>query len=160
MDPKNRYYFPVIGHNFRLTNVACALLCAQLERRIELVRQRNRVFAAYREKLEEVDGIGFQPVADWAEPAPWMFCITVDEALYGRSQAELMSCLEENGIETRPFFIPIHRLPPYEEIARKQEASLPVTDQLARTGLNLPSYPALMERELEYICDKIRSQKV
>jgi perosamine synthetase len=33
MDPERRYYFPIVGYNFRLTNVACALLCAQFERR-------------------------------------------------------------------------------------------------------------------------------
>src|SRR6185312_16727605 len=64
MDPNRRYYFPVIGYNFRLTNIACALLCAQLERRDQIVARRREIFVAYRRLLAAVAGIDFQPVAD------------------------------------------------------------------------------------------------
>src|SRR3990172_5886206 len=74
MDPHRRYYFPVTGYNFRMTNIACAILCAQMERREEILASRRRVFRSYRERMEDVKGIGFPPVAPWAEPAPWLFC--------------------------------------------------------------------------------------
>ena len=113
MDPDRRYWFPVVGYNYRLTNVACALLCAQLERREAILARRRAICAAYRRKLEGVPGVGFQPVAPWAEPAPWLFSITVDAEAFGRTRDELMAALAAEGIETRPFFIPMHQLPPY-----------------------------------------------
>jgi perosamine synthetase len=79
MDPQRRYYFPVTGYNFRLTNVACAILCAQLERHEQIISQRRQIFATYRELLQGIPGVGFQPVAAWSEPTPWLFCLTVDE---------------------------------------------------------------------------------
>ena len=85
MDPQRRYYFPVTGYNFRLTNVACALLCAQLDRREAIIAQRQQIFQQYRKALEGIPGIGFQPVADWATPAQWLFCATVDAEAYGRT---------------------------------------------------------------------------
>lgn len=51
MDPDRRYYFPVIGYNYRLSNVACAILCAQLERQLELVERRRQIAARYAEQL-------------------------------------------------------------------------------------------------------------
>src|SRR6202011_813090 len=60
MDPKRRYYFPVTGYNFRLTNVACAMLCAQLERHEQIVARRRAIYARYRQLLQDVPGIGFQ----------------------------------------------------------------------------------------------------
>ena len=78
MDPSRRYFFPVTGYNFRLTNVACAILCAQVERSSEILTRRRDIFELYREYLRNIPGIGFQPVASWATPSPWLYCITVD----------------------------------------------------------------------------------
>lgn len=157
MDPRRRYYFPVTGYNFRLTNVACAILCAQLERSEQIVRQRRRIFDIYREQLRDIPGIGFQPVADWAKPAPWLFCITVDEKEYGRSRDELMALLAEEGVETRPFFIPMHTLPPFREESCRRGERLPVTDRLAAAGLNLPTYGRLTQNDIVHIASFIRS---
>jgi len=143
MDPERRYYFPVTGYNFRLTNVACALLCAQLERREAIVQRRAEIFARYSEGLVGVPGIGLQPVAPWAEPALWLYSIIVDPDLYGRTRDELMAHLDEHAIETRPFFIPLHRLPPFREESTARSEHLPVTDQLSERGMNLPTFNTL-----------------
>lgn len=151
VDPNRRYYFPVTGYNFRLTNLACALLCAQLERHEQLIALRREIFAAYSELLNSVPGINFQPIAEWAEPAPWLFCITVDEDSFGRSRNELMEILDEKGVETRPFFIPLHHLPPFREESLQRGEHLPITDRLGATGINLPTYSGLTNQEIEYI---------
>jgi len=157
MDPERRYYFPVTGYNFRMTNVQAALLCAQLERRDLIMQQRHGVFAAYRERLAGVPGIGLQPRAPWAEPAPWLFSIVVDDKVYGRTRDELAARLAEDGIETRPFFVPLHRLPPFREASRERGEYLPVTDQLAERGLNLPTYNTLALADIDYIAERIRA---
>jgi perosamine synthetase len=156
MDPDRRYYFPVVGYNYRLTNVACALLCAQLERFDDIVTARRRVFAGYRERLDGIMGIGLQPVAAWAEPAPWLFCITVDESTYGRSRDELMDLLESDSVETRPFFWPLHQLPPYRTQSAARGERLPITDGLAATGINLPTFGAMSSSDVDRVADLIR----
>ncbi|MDD3119044.1 MAG: DegT/DnrJ/EryC1/StrS family aminotransferase [Victivallales bacterium] len=157
MDPERRYYFPVTGYNFRLTNVACALLCAQLERREEILSCRREVFRLYREQLQEIGGLGFQPIADWAVPAPWMFCLTVDPAGFGHTRDELMRHLAENGVETRPFFIPLHTLPPFRQESARRGELLPVTDRLGTTGFNLPTHSQLTADDIGYICRLIKN---
>jgi perosamine synthetase len=155
MDPQRRYFFPVIGYNYRLTNVACAILCAQLERFDELSAARAAVFEAYRQRLGGLSGIGFQPAAAWAKPAQWLFCVTVDEAEFGISRDGLAKVLDDDGIETRPFFHPIHRLPPYAD-RQGSARELPVTEMLATTGMNLPSSSALGEADFDRIAESIR----
>ncbi len=157
MDPQRRYYFPVTGYNFRMTNVQAAMLCAQLERHEAILAQRKRVFAAYQERLAAVAGIGLQPRAPWAEPAPWLFSIVVDAKAYGRSRDELATLLAEDGIETRPFFVPLHRLPPFREASRARGEDLPETDTLAERGLNLPTYNTLGQGDIDTIADRIRA---
>jgi perosamine synthetase len=156
MDPARRYYFPVTGYNFRMTNVAAAILCAQLERADEIVARRRQIFASYTELLSDIPGVAFQPVAEWAEPAPWLFCVTVEESDFGRTRDELVRILAREGIETRPFFIPLHTLPPFREGARVRGDLLPTTDALARTGVSLPTYSGLTAGDLERIADAIR----
>ncbi len=159
VDPDRRYFFPVTGYNFRLTNVACALLCAQLERFEELLARRHEIFSAYRGALADVEGIGFQPCAPWAEPAPWLFSVTVDPAVYGRTRDELAALLWEQGIDTRPFFVPLDRLPPFRESARRQGVELPVADQLGDCGINLPTFTAMTDAMVERIATAIRAAR-
>ncbi|MGO9317709.1 MAG: DegT/DnrJ/EryC1/StrS family aminotransferase [Terracidiphilus sp.] len=156
MDPQRRYYFPVTGYNFRLTNLAAAVLCAQLDRREEILAGRSRIFAAYEDLLAGIPGIGFQPIASWAERAPWLFSITVEANEYGRSRDELILLLSEKGIETRPFFLALHRLPPFREESRRRSETLPLTDALSEAGMNLPTFSALTDSQLESIAGAIR----
>lgn len=156
MDPERRYYFPITGYNYRITNIAAALLCAQMERRETILARRRDIFARYREGLKDVRGIGLQPVAPWAEPSPWLFCVTVDGKAYGESRDQLMARLEAAGIETRPFFIPLHTLPPFAAQSRARCESLPVTESLAASGINLPTFNQMEPAEIDCICDLIR----
>jgi perosamine synthetase len=156
MDPQRRYYFPVTGYNFRMTNVQAAMLCAQLERQDTILGQRKAIFAAYKECLNSISGIGFQPCASWAEPAAWLFSIVIDEKAYGRTRDELAHLLAADGIETRPFFVPLHQLPPFRGQSRARQEHLPETDYLAERGLNLPTYNSLSLDDVGYIADRIR----
>jgi perosamine synthetase len=157
MDAARRYYFPVTGHNFRMTNVACAILCAQIERRDAIIDRRRGIFDTYRSGLAGVPGIGFQPAAEWSRPAPWLFCITVDPQAYGRTRDELADRLDAEGIETRPFFIPLNTLPPFREEALRRGDAVPVAQALGESGLNLPTFGGLSDDDQARIIDSVRA---
>jgi perosamine synthetase len=155
MDPKRRYFHPVVGYNYRLTNLACAILCAQLGRRTELVEARNAVFSAYRDRLSGIPGIGFHAIANWAVPAPWLFCITVDEREFGVDRDGLALRLAAEGVDSRPFFVPLHLMPPFQGNDRNVPGGFPVSEKLGRTGLNLPTFGALKSDEISFICNLV-----
>lgn len=152
MDPERRYFFPVVGYNYRLTNVACALLCAQLEKRERLIQRRREIYRRYHRNLQGVDGIGFQPVAPWAEVTPWLYCVTIDAGRFGMSRDEVMAELQRRKIETRPFFIPIHSLPPY---AGSSASPMPVTDQLAAGGISLPTFTSMTDSQIDRVSEAL-----
>lgn len=154
VDPDRRYYFPIVGYNFRLTNVAAAMLCAQIERYQDILKRRQEIFDLYEETLSGCRGVGFQPVADWAKRTPWLFSITIDPLEFGCSRDELAEMLLENGVDTRPFFYPLHKLPPYREGHAGKEP-LVVTERLAETGLNLPTYTTMSDDHVETVCRQI-----
>ena len=156
MDLARRYYFPVIGYNYRLTNIAGALLCAQLSRRGELMQRRHEVYARYTAQLGVVDGIELQHEVPQQTRAPWLFSVLVNSE-FGRTRDELADILAAQGIETRPFFIPIHTLPPYVDPAGTVD--LPVTVRLARTGLNLPTFSQLTDDQVDAVCEAIATAR-
>ena len=156
MDPEIRYHFPIVGFNYRLTNVAAAILCGQMERREAILARRRRIVALYGQELADVPGIGLRQDAPWAETAPWLASCLVDAGRFGCVRDDLAAGLAARGIETRPMFIPIHRLPPYQATARKRRTELPVTDRLGALGLMLPTYPQLTDEDVGFICGAIR----
>lgn len=156
MDPERRYFFPVVGYNYRLTNVACAILCAQLERYEELAAARRRVFDWYSERLNGIPGVGLQPSAPWARLASWLYSVTIDPTKFGRTRDDVAEHLSAAGIETRPFFLPVHQLPPYASSGGRHQ-DLPVTDFLARSGLNLPTSTQLTPMDIERVADAFRN---
>ncbi len=156
MDPKIRYHFPIVGFNYRLTNVAAAILCGQMERRDTIVARRQEIVEIYARELAGVPGISIRQDAPWAETAPWMASCLVDPGRFGCHRDDLATALAALDVETRPMFIPIHRLPPYRDEAEHRGTDLPVTDMLADLGLMLPTYPQLTDDDVVFICQSIR----
>ncbi len=154
MDPDRRYYFPIIGFNYRMTNVAAAILCGQMERRAAIMERRNQIWNRYVERLSMVPGIQLRRENDWSEPSPWMFACLIDESTFGVSRDQLARALHDERIETRPMFVPLHSLPPYRQ-AIVAARELPVTDRLGATGIMLPTYTGLADHDIDRICDAI-----
>jgi perosamine synthetase len=63
--------------------------------------------------------------------------------------------LGQKGIETRPFFYPVHILPPY-----KRRVRLPVAENLSANGLNLPSGPKLSESQIQRVAEELEEALV
>ncbi|WP_239098409.1 DegT/DnrJ/EryC1/StrS family aminotransferase [Micromonospora qiuiae] len=153
MDPQRRYWFPVVGFNYRMTNVAAALLCAQMERAPEIIAERERVVSAYEAQLADVPLLSPQPVSARVRKAPWMASFLVGPPGDATSRDALARALDREGVETRPFFVPITELPAY----RAGQVDHPVARDLGRRGLNLPTYADLTDADLKQIVERIRA---
>ena len=79
----------------------------------------------------------------------WMFTILCNSE---KERTGLRKYLKENGIETRPTFHPVHTMPMYNT-GEKFE----VAEDLGKRGINLPSYPDLLEADVKFITDKIKN---
>ena len=151
MDPKRRYYFPVIGYNYRLTNLQCALLCGQLGNLPEILTKREHIFHKYFEYLDGIEGLKFQQTPINATTSPWLFTL----ALEGKTHSErdqIIKDLASRGVETRPTFYPIHLLPPYHDDNR---GKLVITETLAAEGISLPTFCELSDKEIRYVSDQL-----
>ena len=155
-EPDRRFYHRSLGHNFRLTNLQAALGLAQVERMEEIVARKRTIATLYRRGLADIDALSPQTELPWARSVHWMngFLVAAG-AREGRDA--LARTLEEQGVETRPFFVGMHRQPGLHARGLFAEESYPVCDNLADRGLYLPSGLALSDGQIEAVCAAVRS---
>jgi len=148
MDPERRYWFPVIGYNYRMTNIAAGIGLAQLERIAHHQAARRAVAAGYQQRLANLQDRLILPLVEpWAEHAHWMYMVMLDGAARDRRD-EVMARLDGQGIETRPVFYPLHTMPPYAHLASRP---LPNAEDCARRGICLPTHGRLTDDDLDRI---------
>jgi perosamine synthetase len=152
-DSQRRYWFPMIGFNYRMTNVEAAIGLAQLERIDWHIARRREIASWYREELGAEEGVELSPEAPWAQSAFWIMCALLEEDRFG-PRDEAMSALDAAGIETRPFFYPLHTLPMYREANEGKD--FPVAEDLARRGVNLPSSAKLTREDVARVGARLR----
>lgn len=154
IDSTKKYWHPVIGYNYRMTNIQAAIGCAQLEKVDWHIQQRIRVAMYYYENLHEDTRLTLPVQKVWAKNVYWMMSIVLKNQ-NEQARDNLMIQLKEHGIETRPFFYPMHILPPY---ANQQPLSdFPVANSIAAQGFNLPSHGHLTLEDVQYICDTLKN---
>lgn len=152
MDPDRRYWHPWIGFNYRMTNLQAAVGCAQMERADDILATKRKVAEWYFDGLSALEVLTLPPRNDWSRSVYWMFSVLINESETTITRDQLLAELKERKVEGRPFFHPIHRMPPYEA-----GLSLPHTEELSLRGLNLPSYVGITETEVRLVCADLRS---
>lgn len=152
MDPNRRYWFPIIGYNYRMTNIAAAIGLAQVEKIEWHIQRRVEVAQWYREQLRGVPGLYWQVEKPWARHVYQFFTVVLDDDSR-LSRDHLIAHLAERGIEGRPVVFPMHALPPYAEFSRGE--TYPVADRISRGGINLPTWAGLTLEDVHQVCDSL-----
>jgi perosamine synthetase len=129
------YMHPEVGYNYRMTNLAAAIGCGQL------AHARDMTLARYQIAREYADHMPVTAKLQSRSPgsAHWLIGAQVPDAK--RAAAKL----HEAGIETRPFFLPLHTLPMFEGEA-------PVSEDLSEHGIMLPLHPGMTKDNVRTVC--------
>lgn len=146
LDPGRRYFHTELGYNYRMTDVQAAIGLGQLSHLEDMMIARHAIMAHYSRRLSRI-GATPAPMS-----APWLFTISLDRDIPRDGlAAELMS----HGIETRPVFQPLHRMPMYSNHNGwfLHDDKFPRSAYFADTGISLPTFPALPLKAVDTICD-------
>ena len=148
-----------LGFNYRLSDLACALGLAQLERLDDLLAARRALAVAYGERL----GAGDRPAAlDGLElPAedvggdrrsPFAYVV---QAPRDADRDAVIAELRTRGVESKPYLPAIHLMSFYRERFGHREGELPVCEDVARRSLALPFFPGLGAGEVDRVCEAL-----
>lgn len=147
------YWHDVVGYNYRMTNIACAIGQSQLERSNELLSKKRKIAEYYHDAFANTHVKTHKEQINTIH-SYWMNSVIFDCNQEQRDQ--LRNYLSEKGIETRPLFYPIHIMPMYSHKYQSHK----VAEGISRRGFNIPSYPDLTDNELEFICETILNFKM
>lgn len=152
---KQRFLHEELGYNCRLTNLQAALGVAQLERFAEIVGRKRSIALAYNELLGGVTGIELPVEEQWAKSVYWVYGIVIGKDR-GLTAAILAGRLKEKGIESRPFFLGMHRQPALLDRGLFSGACYPVADNLSQQGLYIPSSLTLSDRQIREVATAVK----
>lgn len=154
MTREKRYWHQVAGFNYRLTNIQAAIGLAQMERIDAILAYRETVVERYSLQLTSVPGIALPAWPANGRNIHWLYSITIDETRSGIDRNHLMAQLASYGIDTRPFFYPLHCQPPFPDEAGH---SFPNAEWLAEHGISLPTSNDIRLEDVDRVCAAIRS---
>ena len=156
-DPAPYYLHSHIGYNYRLSNILAALGRGQLEHLDAIIAKRRTINKYYRDALSDIPGVTFMPEAAYGRSNCWLTCIMIDPKLFGASNEDIRLALEEENIESRRTWKPMHQQPVF---AHCRVRGGTVADEIFSRGLCLPSGTGLKEADLERIVKIVRNVAV
>lgn len=149
------YQHEKIGYNYRLSNICAGIGRGQMQVLDEHIARRRAIHALYSQGLESIPGIGVQqnPSTHFNSNF-WLTTILIDPKQTGFDREQLRLRLEEENIESRPLWKPMHLQPVF--------ASCPyyggsVAERLFERGLCLPSGSGLSDNEISCVIEVIKN---
>ncbi|CAK8717151.1 Putative pyridoxal phosphate-dependent aminotransferase EpsN [Candidatus Electrothrix gigas] len=153
-DNAAHYQHTEMGYNYRMSNVLAAIGRGQLRVLDDRVQKKREIFTYYQEQLADLPGISFMPEPDFAYSTCWLTCLTIDPDKANTSRDAIIQELENNNIESRPTWKPMHLQPLYADCAT---VGGQVAEKFFQTGLCLPSGTSMNDKDLKRILRVIRS---
>jgi perosamine synthetase len=146
----NRFNHIGIGHNFRLSNIQAALGCAQIPLVDSILERKREINRRYRSNLDGCSGLQWQGSYPDTISNSWAngFLLT-----NGIEASNVIVGLQANGVESRPFFYPMHKQKFVKD--RCEYLSCQFSSHLAEYGMYLPSGVGTTDDEIDVACDTL-----
>jgi perosamine synthetase len=135
-----------LGFNYRLSDIACALGIAQVERLGEMLCQRARVANAYTEALSSIEGLEL-PCPDLGDERRSWFVYVV-QLPQGHDRDATIESLRALGVDSKPYLPAIHLMSFYRDRFGHRDGEFPVAEDVARRSIALPFFPQMTEGQV------------
>lgn len=155
-DAAPHYQHSHIGYNYRMSNVVAGIGRGQMLVLEDRIKQRRTNNEFYRKGLQKVEGISFQtePSSDYFSNY-WLTSILVNPLKTGgKTREDIYDVLNENNIESRPLWKPMHMQPIFSGCPYYGDGT---SERLFRDGLCLPSGTSLSFDDVDRVIKAIES---
>jgi perosamine synthetase len=144
-----------LGFNYRLSDIACALGLAQLDRLGEMLARRARVASLYRAALAGVDGLSLPcPDMDGNRRGWFVFVVQLPRAV---DRDSVVRSLASVGVPSKPYFPAVHLMTFYREQFGHREGEFPVCEDVAARSIALPFFPQMTEGQVARVAEALAS---
>jgi perosamine synthetase len=141
-----------LGFNYRLDEMSAALGVSQLARLDAFLERRDRVAAAYGERLARIERVRAPSARPHVRMSWFVYVVTLEEGL---DRDPVMRAIEERGIPVRGYFPPVHLQSYIRELLDTGPGLLPVTEAIARRTIALPFHNRLPEESIDRVVEAL-----
>ena len=153
---RKRFYHFDEAWNFRLTSLQAALGLSQFKNLKKHLAKKRKIGAFYTRALQDLPDLVLPPAATrYARNIYWVYGIVLGKS-YRLDARRLAFLLREKGVETRPFFWPMHLQPVFRARGLFLKERHPVSEKLARRGLYLPCGAGTKPEELKRVVKNLK----
>ncbi|MEO6404084.1 MAG: LegC family aminotransferase [Ferruginibacter sp.] len=142
------YIHDEIGYNYRLVNVAAAMGVAQMEQLPGFIKRKKEIISFYKDALSNTGDISFQQVSADVAPNWWLPTIKTNR------QKDLLKILNENKLQSRPFWVPMNQLRMFKNGPYIQHNDR--SDFVYKHCLSIPCSTNITDAQLEDVVQKIK----
>ena len=151
------YQHEVIGYNYRMSNICAGIGRGQMYVLDEHIARRREIHALYTELIKDVEGITvMQRPSEEYDSNFWLTCILVNPEKAGFTREDLRLKMDEEQIETRPLWKPMHLQPVFANVPTYVNG---VSEALFNDGLCLPSGPMCTDEDIQRVAKVITDYK-
>ena len=149
-DSARHYQHSELGYNYRMSNIVAGIGRGQLKVLDERVEKKRYIYNFYKRELSGLEGVEFMPTNEWDEPNYWLSSMILTGDVRPN---EVIDRLEEENIESRPVWKPMH-MQPYFEVYDYVGGE--VSEELFKNGICLPSDTKMDDEDLKRVCRIIK----
>ena len=154
-DQAPHYQHSHIGYNYRMSNICAGIGRGQMFVLDDHIARRREINNLYRTLLKDVAGITFQSnPSDAFQSNYWLTSIIIDPAVAGYTREDVRLKMEQEDIETRPLWKPMHLQPVFADCAFYGDGT---SEALFEKGLCLPSGPMLTNEDITSVAEVIKN---
>ena len=153
-DDPHYYIHNEVGYNYRMTNLQAALGVAQMEELPEFIRRKNKNHELYKSLFE---GFSLGEIVDFREGTysnKWFYSLKIDRNKVTGTMRDVITKLEEKGVQTRAIWGLIHEQVPYQKNIAYQMEKAPYYSACI---LNFPCSTQITEEEIHYVVEQIKT---
>jgi perosamine synthetase len=143
-----------LGFNYRLSDIACAIGLAQLDRLDDMLAGRARAAAGYRAALADIEGLELPCEDSGGDERGWF--VFVVQLPRDADRDATIRALRERGVQSKPYLPAIHLMTYYRETFGHREGEFPVCEDVAARSVALPFFPELSESQIERVAVALR----
>ncbi len=139
------------GHNYRATDIACALGLAQLEKLDRSVARRRHIAARYHTELAGLQHTVLPSPFEVARSSWHIYVLHIDFAALGKSRRRVVEELAARNVGTQVHYYPVPLQPYYRDRLGHTEGDFPGAEQHYARALTIPLFPGLSDGDVDVV---------
>ncbi len=147
------YEMHLLGYNYRLTDIQCALGISQLGKLDKFIQRRREIVEIYKDAFRNNDFFGLPQEKDYAKSSWHLYPIRLKDK-YKNKKREIFARLREEGLGVQVHYIPVYWQPYYQELGYKKGVC-PNAEDFYQREISIPLYQSMSEEDIEYVVNTI-----